>query len=111
MKETDKAKSKGIIILIDDDQTEHELLQLALDDLGIKNELKFFFDAQTAFNFLKKTKERTFIILCDINMPKIDGIELKRMIEGTPELKIKSIPFFFHSNAATETEVKAAYSL
>jgi CheY-like chemotaxis protein len=111
MKESDKARSKGIIVLIDDDEAEQELLQMALNDLGVKNQLKFFPDAQLAYDYLKETKDRVFLILCDLNMPKIDGIELKRMIEGTPELKIKAIPFFFHSNSATETEVKAAYAL
>jgi CheY-like chemotaxis protein len=105
------AKVKGAIILIDDDKEEHELMKMALDGLGLKNELKCFIDGDHGYNYLRETKDDIFLVLSDVNMPRMDGLALKRLIEATPELKMKSIPFFFHSNSATPAEVRTAYSL
>jgi CheY-like chemotaxis protein len=44
-------------------------------------------------------------------MPAIDGLQLKRLIEQTPELKECAIPFVFFSNSSSHAEIRAAYSL
>jgi len=106
-----KEKPKGVFVFIDDDKDEHELLKIAMESLELNNQIKNFMDGEEGFRYLKKTKDSIFLILCDINMPKMDGLELKRMIDLTPEIKIKAIPFFFHSNSASPTEVRSAYTL
>src|SRR4051812_15102316 len=99
-----QAKPRGIFVIVDDDLEEHELLGMAMDELDLKNQIKSFADGLKAYEYLIKTKDEIFIILCDVDMPKMDGLELKRLIEMTPELKIKAIPFFFHSNSANPAE-------
>ena len=59
-------------------------------------------DGVEALSYLRETNDEIFIILCDLNMPKMDGLELKGMIELTAELKIKAIPFIFHTNTGTQ---------
>jgi CheY-like chemotaxis protein len=104
-------QSMGLFVYIDDDADDHKLMRIALEHLEIRNEVKYFFGAEEALAFLKSTREQIFLILCDVNMPKINGLEFKRIIELTPELKLKSIPFVFLSTSAGELEVKEAYSL
>jgi CheY-like chemotaxis protein len=101
----------GTIIFVDDDADEHNFIKMALKSIGLNSKLLSFYNGDDAYKFLKDTSEEIFAIICDVKMPKVDGLELKRMIEMTPELKIKAIPFIFHSNAASPTEVRAAYSM
>jgi CheY-like chemotaxis protein len=79
-------------------------------ELSLKNKVHLFKDGQEAFQFLKETKEDIFLILSDLNMPVMDGLQLKRFIEMTPEIKIKAIPFVFHTQVASAAEVRAAYA-
>jgi CheY-like chemotaxis protein len=104
-------KPSGAFIFIDDQKDEHSLLKLSMQELGLDNEIISFMNGEDAFNYLKKTKKEIFLILSDLNMPKVDGLELKRMIEMTPELKVKAILFFFHSSSAGPIEIRAAYAL
>jgi CheY-like chemotaxis protein len=100
----------GAVVFIDDDQDEHNFIKLAMKAIGLNNKLLSFYNGEEAYAFLKNASEEIFLIISDVKMPKVDGLELKRMIEMTPELKIKAIPFIFHSNSASPTDVKNAYS-
>lgn len=101
---------KGKFIFIDDDVQEHIMFKKALK-IYCDNEVVSAYDGEEGLNLIKENKDDIFIIICDINMPKINGLELKRMIEGTPELKIKAIPFVFHSTHDNGIVVKEAYAL
>jgi CheY-like chemotaxis protein len=57
----------------------------------------FFDDGNAALNFLMKTEVEPFIILSDINMPKLNGIDLREKIHKNEQLRFKSIPFLFLS--------------
>jgi CheY-like chemotaxis protein len=102
---------KGVFVFIDDNKEEQEYFKKATKTLGLGNQLVCCFSGTEAYNYLKQTEKDTFMIICDVHMPVMDGFEFKRLVEGTPELKIKSIPFFFHSADATDLEIKTAYTL
>src|SRR4051812_297426 len=102
---------KGVLVFIDDDPDEFLLLQQSLEKLELRNKVVFCRDGQEAFDYLKHTKDDIFVIISDMNMPVMDGLTLKRLIEMTPELKIKAIPFFFHSSTSSTAEIRAAYDL
>jgi CheY-like chemotaxis protein len=104
-------KPQGAFIFVDDDRDEHMLFKLALRDLDLNNKVHSCYDGHEALVFLRENNEEIFAIISDLNMPKMDGLELKRMIDLIPELKVKCIPFFFHSNSATTEEVSKAYSM
>jgi CheY-like chemotaxis protein len=104
-------KPKGTFVFIDDDKDEHFLLKMAMKSLGLTNPVLCFSHGQEALSFLKESQEEIFVVLCDITMPKMDGLELKRIIDLTPELKVKCIPFFFHSSNDKPTEIRTAYSM
>lgn len=101
----------GPIVLVDDDEDDHAIFKDVCTDLGVAQYLHFFHSGFELIEFLEKTKEIPFIILCDINMPKLDGLKLRALITQDADLKRKSIPFIFFSTAASENQVREAYDL
>ena len=102
------AKS-GSIIIIDDDLDDQEILTAAADELGVSNKLLFFTRCQPAFEYLQTTEEQPFLILCDINMPLMTGIEFKKQIDNDKRLRKKSIPFIFFSTSTDKATVEEAF--
>jgi CheY-like chemotaxis protein len=85
----------GKVILIDDQPVEKEILEIALEKLNVYVDLIYFTSAIEAFKYLKKTKDNIFIIICDMDMPKMNGLDLKRAIDADDHLKTKAVPFIF----------------
>jgi CheY-like chemotaxis protein len=101
----------GPILLVDDDREEWELIEEALKQLGIVNKLYCFADGQEALDFLCTTAEKPFLILSDINMPRLGGLELRREITADEYLRKKSIPFVFLTTTAGHSAVNEAYEM
>ena len=102
-------KVAGKIILIDDNEFEKELLIKSLKKLNWDIKVEHFSNPITVLNYLKETKEKIFLIISDVNMPQMSGIELKKAIDDDRELKLKAIPFIFSSTSPTLTEMREAY--
>jgi CheY-like chemotaxis protein len=103
--------TKGPIIIIDDDADDRQLYADILKTFGIPNQIHFFADGQSGLDYLVTTKEQPFIILSDINMPQMTGLELKEIIQGNDYLKQKGIPFVFISTSANADYVRKAQVL
>ena len=103
--------TKGPIIIIEDDKDDQDLYSEVLKDLGIPNEIYFFDGAKKVLDYLIHTEEQPFIIISDINMPGMTGLELKKYMEDDPYLKSKGIPFVFISTNATKVSVRHAHAL
>lgn len=99
------------IVIVEDDADDQYFIRSICEKLGVTAELIFFDDGLSALNYLQATTTKTFLILCDINMPVMNGIELRRKIQEDPHLREKSIPFVFLSTAARPKEVQEAYHL
>ncbi len=99
----------GPIIIIDDDQDDKEVVELALKELNMANELVWFDNNRVAFEYLKKLSKPPFLIICDVNTPGRTGIEFKKQLDEDEELKKKSIPFIFYSTSADPHYVNDAY--
>lgn len=102
-------KVKGKIILVDDELYEKELLSLALRKKHWDIELEYFSSAEEALQHLKENDDEIFLIISDINMPKMNGLDFKRAIDSDKFLMTKSIPFIFASTAQTKEQVTEAY--
>ena len=100
----------GPIIIIEDDIDDQELLLEVFKELDYKNEIKFFADGEAALEYLTGTTIEPFIIFSDINMPKLNGMELRAKIHENEDLRIKSIPYLFFSTSAEQQHVIDAYS-
>jgi CheY-like chemotaxis protein len=104
-------KISGPIIIVDDDYDDHEIYAEVCRTLDVSRHLLFFDNGMDLIKYLKSTDAAPFVILCDINMPVLDGMSLRKAIEADESLKNKSIPFIFFSTAATDQQVAEAYSL
>lgn len=101
---------KGPIIIIEDDLDDQELLHDVFISLNYQNEILFFSDGEAALNFLTETSVDPFIIFSDINMPKLDGMQLRERIHQNESLRLRSIPYLFFSTTAEQKHVIDAYS-
>ena len=101
---------KGPIIFIEDDIDDQEVLTDVFKELDFANEIIFFTEGEKALKYLTETKIKPFIIFSDINMPRLNGIELRDKIRENKELEIKSIPYLFFSTSAEQNHVIDAYS-
>jgi CheY-like chemotaxis protein len=102
---------KDPIILIDDDRDDRDLLAEVLEKLGEKRQLVHFENGRDALEYLRTTTDTPFIIICDLNMPIMNGLELRREIQRDDFLCEKSIPFVFFSTAVGPATVVEAYKL
>lgn len=100
----------GPIIIIEDDSDDQDLLLEAFKELDYKNEIKFFSDSEDALAFLTATEIEPFIIFSDINLPKLNGMELRAKIHENEDLRVKSIPYLFFSTSAEQNHIIDAYS-
>lgn len=105
-------KSKnGPVIVVEDDQDDQEILREVFDLLEVSNTILFFSDGVEAIHYLNTTTDQPFLILCDINLPKMNGLELRGQINLDERLRKKSIPFIFFSTNASPDAVAKAYDL
>ena len=98
------------VFIVDDDHDDREFLSEAWKELGYKNLLKFFDTGEDVLAHLKTDPTVPFLILSDVNLPKMDGFELKKIIEDSI-VKHKSVPFVFWSNFAAKAQIRRAYDL
>jgi CheY-like chemotaxis protein len=101
----------GPIINIDDDEDDHEIITSVCEKLGVAKHLKCFRDGEEALEYLRVSLAYPAIILCDVNMPKITGFELRRTINANNVLRERSVPFVFYSTAAEYPQVQEAYKM
>jgi CheY-like chemotaxis protein len=100
---------KGPIISIEDDADDQFLLKSVLEEMNVPNQIRFFENGLEALKYLEETKEQPFLILCDINMPVMNGLELRQYIDGNEYLRKKAIPFVFLSTSGNAALVETAY--
>jgi CheY-like chemotaxis protein len=100
----------GPFIVIEDDLDDQEILTTIFKEYEYPNEVIFFKDGEDALEFLINTDTEPFIIFSDINMPKLNGMELREKVHNNEDLRIKSIPYLFFTTTAEQRHVIDAYS-
>lgn len=100
----------GPIVVIEDDLDDQYLLDEIFKELNYPNEILFFGDCIKALDYLTFTRIEPFIILSDINMPKLNGLELRAKIHNNEDLRLKCTPYLFFSTSAEQEHVVEAYS-
>lgn len=101
---------RGPIIIIEDDIDDQDILKDIFKELQYDNKVIFFGDSVKALEFLTDTDIEPFLVLSDINMPKLNGMELREKVHNNEDLRLKSIPYLFFSTSAEQKHVIDAYS-
>ncbi len=101
----------GPIVLVEDDVDDQEFICEALKALQVTNEVIIFENGQKALDYLNLTTQKPFLIISDVNLPVMNGLQLKTKIFASEYLRSKSIPFIFLSTSADIRAVNQAYDL
>jgi len=101
----------GPVIIIEDDEDDQLMLDEIFKSLEYKNEVVFFKDGNYALEYLNKTEVIPFLILSDINMPRINGLELRNKVFINEELHLKCIPYLFFTTNSNKKSVIEAYAM
>ena len=101
----------GPVIIIEDDIDDQQFLKAVFKKLDYPNEVLFFIDGEEALTYLNKPATvRPFLILSDIELPKLSGLELRDKLKTDADLSIRCIPYLFFTKAAEQRAVINAYS-
>ena len=98
------------IIIVEDDIDDKEMFSDVFKELNYKNESLFFNDGQEALAYLTSKTREPFIVFSDINMPKLNGMELRNQIHENEDIRLKTIPYLFFTTSAEQEAVVDAYS-
>ena len=81
-------KGKKPILLVEDDRVDQITVRRALKDINVTNLLIIVSNGEEALEFLRNEKnEKPGIILLDLNMPKMNGIEFLKVAKQDNSLK------------------------
>lgn len=98
----------GPILSVEDDDDDQFMIGQALQALKVTNPVRFFSNGLTALHYLETTDEKPFLILSDINMPLMNGLELHAHINRQTDLKCQTVPFVFLTTAPYSQLINAA---
>ncbi|MFN8385620.1 MAG: response regulator [Anaerolineales bacterium] len=104
-----------LVMLVEDNVDHAELVIRTLEEHRIANRVKHFLDGQTVLDYLFHRGEftdptnapRPHVILLDLRLPRVDGIDVLRAIKEDDELK--SIPVVVLTTSEAEKDVTKAY--
>lgn len=104
-----------VILLAEDDPAHAEIVRRNMESSRIANRLEHVTDGQKALDYLYRRNEfsdperspRPGLILLDLRMPKVDGIEVLTTVKSDPELA--RIPVVVLTTSAAEMDIAKAY--
>jgi chemotaxis family two-component system response regulator Rcp1 len=95
------------ILLVEDNEGDIILTREALKEARIKNQLSIATDGQQALDVLNAADCLPDLILLDINLPKIDGLEVLSIIKNDDRLKM--IPIIMLTTSSAEKDILECY--
>src|SRR6202007_610756 len=106
----------GRILLVEDDPKDVELTLTALEEYNLANEVIVARDGEEALEYLYsrgKFKTRSngnpAVVLLDLKLPKVDGLEVLKQIKS--EGKLRMIPIVVLTSSKEEKDMGASYQL
>ena len=104
------------ILLVEDNPNDLELSLTALNKTGLANEVVVARDGEEAYDYLlckgvhkDRPRENPAVVLLDIKLPKIDGLELLALIRKEPALE--HLPVVLLTSSREEQDVLQGYKL
>jgi CheY-like chemotaxis protein len=102
------------VLLVEDDPDHAELVRRGLEAYGSQLRLTHLADGESALEYLKdraprNTPGRPHLILLDLRLPRMDGLEVLREIKSSPDLA--DIPCVVLTTSRAEGDMLKAYRL
>jgi CheY-like chemotaxis protein len=104
------------ILIVEDSEQDIELTLAALGEHNIANEVDVARDGAEALDYLYRrgafagrASEMPVVILLDLKMPRVDGLEVLRQIKADPEMK--KIPVVMLTSSREEQDLVRSYEL
>jgi CheY-like chemotaxis protein len=102
--------------MVEDDPRDVELTLTALEEYNLANEVVVTHDGAEALDYLNcrgefstRSGENPAVILLDLKLPKVDGLEVLQQIKSDPKLRI--IPVVVLTSSREEKDMVASYQL
>ncbi len=107
-------KQQITLLLVEDNPGDARLTQEALKDINYRMKVQHVNDGVEALAFLQKEEPyanvpRPDLILLDLNMPRMNGLELLEKVKGDKSLK--QIPVLILTISEAEEDISGAYDL
>ncbi len=106
----------GRILLVEDDPRDVELTLTALEEYNLANEVVVTRDGAEVLDYLHcrggfetRTGDNPAVLLLDLKLPKVDGLEVLRQIRS--DEKLKMIPVVVLTSSREERDMVASYRL
>jgi len=106
----------GRILLVEDDPKDTELTMTALEEYNLSNEVVVAGDGEEALDYLycrgkfqRRSGENPAVMLLDLKLPKVDGLEVLQLIKSDDNLKM--IPVVVLTSSREERDMVASYKL
>jgi CheY-like chemotaxis protein len=100
------------ILIVDDDEGHAILIRQNLEIAGLNNRIEHFRDGQAILDFFFTRRDiatETYLVLLDIRMPKVDGIEVLRRLKADPEFR--KLPVIMLTTTEDSREVERCHQL
>lgn len=95
------------ILLIDDDVIERMKFKKVCNDISFPCSIIEAEDGKQGLNLLNKIENRFNIIILDLHMPKMNGLEVLKVLKS--KIEFKNIPIIIMSNSEDDNELKKCY--
>ena len=98
------------ILLVEDDSVDAMTVKRAMRDLQVNHSVIHSVNGEEAMKYLTSPDtEKPFVILLDLNMPKMNGIEFLKVMKTSPELK--TIPVIVLTTSKERQDVLDSFEL
>jgi CheY-like chemotaxis protein len=109
-------ESIGRILLVEDDPKDTELTMTALEEYNLSNEVVVTTDGEEALDYLyhrgkfqRRSGENPAVMLLDLKLPKVDGLEVLQRVKADDNLKM--IPVVVLTSSREERDMLSSYKL
>ena len=106
----------GRILLVEDDPKDTELTMTALEEYNLSNEVVVASDGEEAVDYLyyrgkfqRRSGENPAVMLLDLKLPKVDGLEVLQRVKADDNLKM--IPVVILTSSREERDMLSSYKL
>jgi len=96
------------LLLVEDDQVDARTIKHALDDLNIAESVVHVTNGEEALEYLRSAvNKRPCLILLDLNMPKMNGIEFLKEVKNDPLLR--RIPIVVLTTSSEDDDILGTF--